>query len=123
MVAYNFMPRFASLVESGEKRQTIRREGKRIHADRGDKVHLFTGMRTKDCRKLGEGVCIQSAFVTISETGAHVNGVVVSNLDPFARRDGFRDFDEMKAWFRDTHGLPFTGRLIQWTLATTDRGA
>ena len=116
MVAYNFQPRFAEAVENGEKRQTIRRKGKRIHADRGDTVHLFTGMRTKKCRNLGEGICIASQFVTISEGRAVVSGNVVIDLDRFAHRDGFEDFSEMQEWFRDTHGLPFTGKLIQWRL-------
>jgi hypothetical protein len=56
MPALNFQPRFAPLVESGEKRCTIR------------------------------------AF----------------------RRDGFTNWAEMRDWFDQLHGLPFSGLLIEW---------
>jgi hypothetical protein len=52
MPAYNFQKQFAPLVQSGEKRQTIRTLGKRSHAQPGNKLQLYTGMRTKQCRKL-----------------------------------------------------------------------
>ncbi len=53
MPSLNFQARFAPLVESGEKRQTIRayrKDGR--DPKRGDKLYLFTGMRTKACRPL-----------------------------------------------------------------------
>ncbi len=115
MVAYNFKPRFADAVERGEKRQTIRREGKRVHAKPGDKVQLYTGMRTKNCRKLGEAVCTYSGYVGLRETGLTLGSLPHITADQFARLDGFAHFDDMLDWFRDTHGLPFIGRLIQWT--------
>jgi hypothetical protein len=34
--------------------------------------------------------------------------------DQIARDDGFSDFAEMKAFFQETHGLPFLGVLIKW---------
>lgn len=46
---------FIDKILSGEKRQTIRRAGpkwKKVEA--GDKLMLYTGLRTKECRKLGE---------------------------------------------------------------------
>ncbi len=116
MVAYNFQPRFASLVESGEKRQTIRPEGKRVHAKPGDTVHLFTGMRTRNCRKLGEAVCIISEPIVIDTATLRV-GVPPGftwRRSYFAIQDGFKDWEDLLEWFRATHGLPFIGRLIQW---------
>lgn len=52
MAAYNFQKRFATLIESGDKNHTIRRIGKRRHASPGEAIQLYTGMRTKFCRKL-----------------------------------------------------------------------
>lgn len=52
MPAYNFRKQFAPLVESGQKRQTIRTIGKRRHARAGEPLQLYTGQRTKACRKL-----------------------------------------------------------------------
>ena len=58
MPALNFKKQFADKVERGEKRQTIRA----LRADGrnpqpGQTLFLYTGMRTKSCRKLGEAVC------------------------------------------------------------------
>jgi hypothetical protein len=114
MVAYNFQAQFAKAVESGEKRQTIRLQGKRRHARNGDLLQLYTGMRTKSCRKLGEAVCCTSTYCSIYENGVTTGNLPATDLDEFARADGFRDFEHMKEWFRKTHGLPFVGRLIQW---------
>ncbi|OWU77625.1 ASCH domain-containing protein [Marinibacterium profundimaris] len=114
MVAYNFQAQFAPDVESGRKRQTIRRDGKRRHARPGEAVQLYTGMRTKGCRQLGTGICTTSTYCAIREDGITLGNHPKVNIAEFARADGFRDFDHMKQWFRETHGLPFTGRLIAW---------
>ncbi len=120
MVAYNFQSQFAPMVESGDKRQTIRANGKRRHARVGEHVQLYTGMRTKACRKLitPDPVCKRSdpVFITcgIGAPAVMVAGEYVRDLNAFARRDGFADFDAMFAWFQKTHGLPFDGTLIGW---------
>lgn len=51
MVAYNFMAKFAGDVAAGRKNFTIRADRER-HAKPGEKVQLYTGMRTTNCRKL-----------------------------------------------------------------------
>ena len=46
---------FIDKILSGEKRQTIRKAGaKWKNVKVGDKLTLYTGLRTKECRKLGE---------------------------------------------------------------------
>ena len=55
MPALNFKKEFADKVASGEKRQTIRalrKDGKNPRP--GQKLYLYTGMRTKYCRKCGD---------------------------------------------------------------------
>lgn len=52
MVAYNFQSWSAPLVESGEKGHTIRAPRRNRHAQPGDRLQLFTGQRTVNCRKL-----------------------------------------------------------------------
>lgn len=48
---------FIDKILSGEKRQTIRRASpKWENVKVGDKLTLYTGLRTKQCRKLGEAV-------------------------------------------------------------------
>ena len=140
MLTINFMPRFVPAVENGldilagreprhpgvrTKFQTIRRyrkDGK--DPEPGDWRALWTGMRTKQCRKLGEVVCTSVEPVKIGGPSADDNagtpivgwliGSTLSNLDAFARRDGLTDFAEMVEFFNRLYGLPFSGVLIRW---------
>ena len=89
MVAYNFQARFAPDVAAGRKLQTIRAQGRRTHAKAGDRVQLYTGMRTKACRKLAEGTCEVSTYCQISEQGVTNGNYPPTALEEFARADGF----------------------------------
>jgi hypothetical protein len=51
MPSLNFQTQFVRLIESGKKRQTIRPLRKNP-IKVGDKLYLFTGLRTKDCKTL-----------------------------------------------------------------------
>lgn len=61
MVAYNFQAQFADAVHRGFKRQTIRAPRKHGHVQAGAPVQLYTGMRTRGCRKLidPDPICIK----------------------------------------------------------------
>src|SRR5262245_56745992 len=105
MVAFSFKEQFAESVASRVKRQTIR-QSKR--AKRGDKIQLYTGMRTKKCRKLVDKdptcvlvdyVGIRPDYLTLGNTALHPG-----DADDFARRDGFKDYDDMVKWFSETYG-------------------
>jgi len=122
MPALNFKQRFAPLVESGAKRQTIRamRKDGRDPAP-GDVLHHYTGMRTKACRKLREEVCTSAEPIGILTDGRVllVDGNGVRFLDPMAigelaEADGFCSVGEFYDFFNKTHGLPFNGLLIKW---------
>lgn len=120
MVAYNFQSWLAPKVESGEKRQTIRTQGKRCHARKGDALQLYTGMRTKACRKLlaHDPVCTFSGEVFITVGFGSPRVLIVGEPAPspeaFAMADGFNSFDDMLQWFFKMHGVPFAGVLIKW---------
>lgn len=48
---------FIDKILAGEKRQTIRRASPKWEkVEAGDRLTLYTGLRTKQCRKLGEAV-------------------------------------------------------------------
>jgi hypothetical protein len=115
MPALNFQKQFAALVESGEKRQTIRAERKdgRMPAKPGDIIALYTGMRTKSCRKLADVECIAVETIRISYGYITVNYQAQDEYQ-LAVADGFEDVAAMRDWFSKTHGLPFTGHLIRW---------
>lgn len=117
MPSFNFKKQFAADVLSGKKHQTIR--ARRKHRPRpGQTAHLFTGLRTKSCRKLGQHTILWVEDITITETDVVINGDTLQSQqerDDFARADGFTNFLAMVAFFRENHGLPFTeGDLITW---------
>lgn len=61
MPALNFKKRFEPMIESGDKRQTIRAKRKDCRDPKeGQTLYLYTGMRSKGCRKLGEAPCLSS---------------------------------------------------------------
>lgn len=140
MVAYSFNKRFIDPIRVGlsrvslsfdcpPKRQTIRAIGKRRHARPGETLQLYHGMRTRQCVKIGDARCVNVVGIRI-----HVNGgrVVIApgtreenvfdktvQLDAFAQRDGFADWPDMQAFWREEHGDlsrlgPFVGVLILW---------
>ncbi|DBA34753.1 TPA_asm: hypothetical protein vir520_00028 [Caudoviricetes sp. vir520] len=125
MPALSFKKEFVDMVESGKKTQSIRLVGKRQFRF-GDKVYLYTGMRTKQCRKLGEGIINEVPF----SIGMHLN------LDPpmlgcsrcdlhriknLAQRDGFKDDQEMLQWFQKQYGKKsMFFNVIRWELIKND---
>lgn len=117
MPAYNFKEQFADDVENLIKRQTIRPKRKRP-TKIGDSLYLYTGMRTKKCRKLLETDCRDLKDIDIHFGGFCLDGhtVVVGSLnaDRFAQSDGFRNSPQMIQWFGSTYDLPFKGEVIYW---------
>lgn len=117
MTAYNFKAQFADDVESGRKRQTIRVERKDGRVPReGEALQIYTGMRSKSCRKLRDAVCEFTQEVVMTNTGMKLDGVA---LDPayilrIAMMDGFKTTEEFRDFFKNTHGFPFRGILIKW---------
>ncbi|MYE00097.1 MAG: hypothetical protein F4Y03_02295 [Alphaproteobacteria bacterium] len=117
MVALNFAASFAPAVESGRKRQTIR-EKRRCEV--GQALQLYTGQRTRACRKLGEATCtgVSRVRLYLDEIVVDDNTLAGKAADAVAKADGFGSYDEMATWFLDTYGaLPFNGWLIQWELS------
>jgi hypothetical protein len=110
-----FKPQFAPMVEAGTKLQTVRPKPKRMPKP-GDKISLrcWTDKpyRSKQ-RVLMESTITEVSMVDITENGIAVNSYA-EPCDDFARADGFRDFFELRDWFRATHGLPFYGIVIHW---------
>ena len=120
MKVLTFQPRFADMVARGEKCQTIRR-ARIVPILPTDTVSLrmWTGApyRSKQ-RVLGSGMVFEVAPVVIDELHSKIDGERIRDRNRFAQRDGFRDWDELLVWFRETHGLPFHGTLIRWLLLT-----
>jgi hypothetical protein len=118
-IVRTFQPRFARLVESGTKRQTIRKTPKRMPKV-GDifVAREWTGApyRSKQ-RKLLEAPIREVSEVEIFTKRVKVNGrlILVSSHQEFAEADGFSSIYEMRDWLRENHSLPFKGIIIKFT--------
>lgn len=141
MVAYSFKKQFIEPILAGlgeidagavrPKRQTIRAFGKRRHARPGEAVQLYTAMRTKQCRKIGDARCVSvegvllkwsewPSFCTFDIKDGRRIGPTrpIEDMEEFARLDGFPDFAAMKKFWADEHGgATFEGVLIKWEAA------
>ena len=117
MPAINFAEQFCFPVEFGEKRQTIRKQRKRNPIKVGDRLYLYTGMRTKHARRLRVERCEAVIPLWIERDGSifldkkKLDG---KESDKMARADGFQTVDDFVSWFRGHYGLPFYGVLIRW---------
>lgn len=115
MRVFLFQPRFAPLVAAGTKHQTIRLQAR---CQPGDTLSLrqWSGKPYRSKQQLlGTVTCVDVVSVRLFDSGVILCGrgwIGMSN--GFARADGFADWDEMRAWFEATHGLPFSGELITW---------
>lgn len=136
MVAYSFKKQFIGPILAGldgdvaldychPKRQTIRAVGRRRHARPGETIQIYTAMRTKQCRKLGEACCksVEPIRIFVHANRIEVGGELLrgGELDDFARSDGFPDWLNMRGFWCREHDLkhigPFVGVLIKWEVA------
>lgn len=118
MVAYNFKKQFVPLIEAGLKRQTIRAPRKR-HTRPGEAIQLYSGMRTRSCRKLvnPDPICISvEPLLMNDELGINLDNRWLSrnDLETLAVADGFSDWEACLGFFEAVHGFPFQGVLIKW---------
>lgn len=127
MPQLNFSPQFAPLVESGTKRQTIRAMRKNpIRLD--DTLHLFTGLRTKQARRLlppqkcTAALLIgirwkpvkNSKYQSLEIRLQHKGKLNASEVWELMKADGFFSREEFAAWFLPKGTNEFKGQLIKW---------
>lgn len=126
MVAYSFKEQFVAPIQDNVKRQTIRapRLGRSRHARPGDQLQLYTAMRTKFCTLIGRAICLSVSGITMDLGRPRIQYVdtqggvtTIFDFDRFAQEDGFRDWDDMRAFWAQEHpGITvFDGVLIRWT--------
>jgi len=116
---------FIDKILSGEKRQTIRRASpKWKNVKVGDKLTLYTGLRTKQCRKLGEAVVESITPIMIDtecdnvavETPLGDFNLDLPALNDLVARDGFDSNDEFFKFFCLNYKVGrFKMFVIRWT--------
>lgn len=126
MANLTFTPEHAKMIIAGTKTSTIRASSAGIYP--GCVLHLYTGLRTKACKKIGSSLCRSIDPVFVDETG-------IFWLEPYAstkyniknvgdeyvyRTEGYKNAETfLEAWFRlhpDSKKHPFYGWLIDWDL-------
>ena len=125
MPLIGFKKQFALLVEEGIKRQTIRakrRDGRNPHA--GEKLYLYAGLRTKQCRKLMEARCVSVDEIVVTITGICLSGkwLIKEEAIKIAWAEGVKTYEEFFRVCEKNHllmvgterGLGFWGLLIKW---------
>ena len=117
MVAFNFKPEFVDLIKSGIKTQTIREKAR---CKIGDNLQLYTGMRTKACKKIIDAVCTSITPIYI-DSGSEIvklgsHRLNAAQLEELAIKDGFNNDDNFLLFFNDNYGEFFNGYLITWSL-------
>lgn len=118
MVAFNFMPCFASDVERGRKINTMRRGKQRCKV--GQEIQLYTGQRTRKCRKLGRGICIKAVKARVFENEVYLEkyGVLfaIGHKNKFARSEGFKTWKDLIAFFTPNPRKEWKGFYYRWAL-------
>lgn len=114
---------FKDKILSGAKRQTIRSLRKNPIKE-GETLYLWWKQRSPQRERLGDAKCVKVSDIEIYENEVFINNpsFLVGykeikdpfELDLFAIADGFDDWDKMKEFFQEAHGLPFAGVLIEW---------
>lgn len=116
MAAINFTM-FIDKVEDGTKTQTIRKE---TNVKAGDTLQLYTGQRTKACRKLKDAICKSVTPIILMERIAIQtrNNVMLTGiyLEDFAIKDGFTNYSQMWNFFKKWANAEgeFQGKVIKW---------
>lgn len=133
MVAYSFKAQFAEPIATLQKRQTVRGNRAR-HARPGEPVQLYSGMRTKYCRKLldRDPICLDVRPIRLILDTRHedvitsiwIDGTYLDadDMEAFAVADGFGAaladgwaLRRMGQFWRRTHEWDnFSGVVIRW---------
>lgn len=138
MGALSFKPQFVDPVIAGltgggkdAKTNSIRNERKRP-LKVGERVALYFAQRSKLSRKIGESVIKSRQKILITENEITIYDILSDDqlkfkcaykrnrdLNAFARKDGFKDFADMKAFWMREHGkkkspFPYRGDFYKW---------
>lgn len=133
MAGLGFKKQFVAPIRrrKNPKDQTIR-GFRKVPITPGERLYLFTGMRTNYCKKIGEAVCYSVTEIILDEKGFRTGGDDLGEgikawyhqndffkLNEFARRDGFKNWKELVDFWKQEHGddcFPFHGVLIRYRL-------
>lgn len=114
-------PRFVPMIRSGDKLNTIRPKPKR-EIKPGDIIDFRQWSGKPYCSKQIKVIEVEVTDVSAIKIDSHavlkgdrlIKWPHLDELNYFAKRDGFKDWFDMRDWFTSTHSLPFEGVIITW---------
>lgn len=122
MAAYNFQRQFAAAIRAGTKTSTIRRRRANGYVPAaGERIRLYTGMRTVQCELLRVVEVVRVRPVVIDTTNLTFSLLLdgawlrPADLGLLAAQEGFASVAAMRTFFREQYGSEqFSMYLIEW---------
>jgi len=114
-----FNPRFKEPILKKTKKHTLR-EDPHSRWKQGIKMHMATGVRTKNYNQFNEDVCKSTQKIEIIRTSDYLNETIVKvdgrkltepEIQQLAWNDGFDNLVSFWLWFYKG----FIGKIIHWT--------
>lgn len=125
MPAYNFQKQFVPMILDGSKPHTIRKKRARRPTVAGDRLFLYTGMRTKNSELIANALCTLVEPVIIYPFIGHIrngDGVLmdVPEIEALAKADGFQDVESFFEFFCKTYDKSELDdfEIIHWDVAS-----
>lgn len=113
-----FQKRFVGPIQAGTKRQTIRPKRKRpikpweFLSLRYWEDKAYRSPQIEFSQGLGAGCLDIQVYCSNIFVGSGLSPI--TEIEAFARADGFENWHYMREFFGDFYGFPFFGNLILW---------
>lgn len=133
MALLGYKKQFVKPIKLGLKEWTIRNDRKNPIAV-GERLYMYTGLRTRNCKKIGEAICTWTSRIELREDLVLIHSFgsavcptfaafgdienhphCINTLNHFAKSDGFKDWEDLKNFWYKNHGtdcFPYTGTII-----------
>jgi hypothetical protein len=110
---------FIDAVANGSKHFTIRQLRKKP-IKKGETLQLYTGLRTKQARKLKDTVCKNIWDIKIENKKNEFffwldnKQLSLTRVNDISNKIGFDSVEEWLEYFKVKYKFPFKGQLIEW---------
>src|SRR6476660_5404138 len=110
---------FVKAVANGSKHFTIRQLRKKP-VKKGETLQLYTGLRTKQARKLREAVCTNVGDIKIENKRKEFlfllenKPLSLEEVQDISNKVGFDSVEDWIEYFKNKYKFPFKGQLIEW---------
>ena len=110
---------FVKAVANGSKHFTIRQLRKKP-IKKGETLQLYTGLRTKQARKLREAVCKNVGDIKIENKRKEFlfwldnKPLSLEQVQDISNKVGFDSVEDWIEYFKNKYKFPFKGQLIEW---------